>query len=59
MLSLVSSTTMKLLGLYIPDDVERVGQIVKESFKEAPKWFGVECMDGGDAMIGTSYADVH
>jgi len=42
-----------------PDDVERVGQIVKESFKEAPKWFGVECMDGGDAMVGTSYADVH
>jgi hypothetical protein len=42
-----------------PDDADRVGQILKDSFKEAPKWFGVECMDGGDAMIGTSYADVH
>ena len=42
-----------------PDDAERVGQILKDSFKEAPKWFGVECMDGGDAIIGTTYADVH
>ena len=42
-----------------PDDAERVGQILKDSFKEAPKWFGIECMDGGDPMIGTTYADVH
>ena len=42
-----------------PEDADRVGQILKDSFKEAPKWFGVECMDGGDYVIGTSYADVH
>jgi len=42
-----------------PDDAERVGQILKESFELAPKWFGVECMDGGAPMIGTTYADVH
>lgn len=42
-----------------PDDAERVGEILKESFAEAPKWFGVECMDGGDYIIGESYADVH
>jgi DNA polymerase I-like protein with 3'-5' exonuclease and polymerase domains len=42
-----------------PDDADRVGEILKESFAEAPKWFGVECMDGGDYIVGTSYADVH
>ena len=42
-----------------PDDVERVGQILKESFAEGPKWFGIECMDGGDPIQGGSYADVH
>jgi hypothetical protein len=42
-----------------PDDADRVGQILKESFAEAPKWFGVECMDGGDPSMGSSYADVH
>jgi len=41
------------------EDVERAAPIIKEGFKEGPKWFGVEIMDGGDAMIGTSYADVH
>jgi len=40
-------------------DSKRVGEILKESFKEGPKWFGVECMDGGDYIIGKSYADVH
>ena len=42
-----------------PDDADRVGEILQESFKEAPKIFGVECMDGGDYVIGNSYADVH
>lgn len=40
-------------------DANRVGEILKDSFKEAPKWFGVECMDGGDYVVGRSYADVH
>jgi len=42
-----------------PDDADRVGEILKESFKEAPKLFGVECMDGGDYVIGKDYSDVH
>jgi len=42
-----------------PDDAERVGQILKDAFKEAPKMFGVMCMSGGDPCYGTSYADVH
>ena len=42
-----------------PDDAGRVGEILKESFAEGPKIFSVECMDGGDPCIGTSYADVH
>ena len=40
-------------------DSNRVGEILQESFREAPKWFGVECMDGGDYVIGNSYAEVH
>ena len=40
-------------------DAARVGEILKESFREAPKAFGIECMDGGDYIIGESYADVH
>jgi len=39
-------------------DAERVKEICVESFKEAPKAFGVMCMDG-DGEIGDSYADVH
>ena len=42
-----------------PDDAARVGEILQESFREAPKWFGVDCMDGGSPVIGRSYADVH
>ena len=42
-----------------PEDANRVGEILQESFKEAPKTFGVECMDGGDYVIGKSYAEVH
>ena len=40
-------------------DAKRVGEILQESFREAPKDFGVTCMDGGDYKIGGSYADVH
>ena len=36
----------------------RVLEICAEAFKEAPKQFGVMCMDG-DGTIGDSYADVH
>ena len=42
-----------------PEDADRVGEILQESFKIAPKWFGIECMDGGDYVIGDTYADVH
>ena len=42
-----------------PDDAARVGEILQESFREAPKEFGVNIMDGGDYVIGQSYADVH
>ena len=42
-----------------PEDSERVGEILKESFEIGPKMFGVDCMDGGDPCFGTSYADVH
>jgi len=37
---------------------ERVKQICVEAFREAPKAYGVECMDG-DGVIGDCYADVH
>ena len=40
------------------EDAERVLEISIESFKEAPKLFGVDCMDG-DGSIGNNYADVH
>jgi DNA polymerase-1 len=42
-----------------PDDAQRVGEILKEAYTEAPKWFGVECMDGGDPQFGDTYAAVH
>ena len=42
-----------------PDDAKRVGEILKESFAAGPELFGVTCMDGGDYVIGESYADVH
>lgn len=42
-----------------PDDAKRVGEILKEAFQEAPKTFGIECMEGGNYVIGESYADVH
>jgi len=37
---------------------ERVRQICIEAFREAPKRFGVTCMNG-DGVIGNCYADVH
>ena len=40
-------------------DAARVGEILSESFREAPKEFGVMCMDGGDYVVGRSYAEVH
>ena len=42
-----------------PEDADRVGEILQEAFREAPKWFNVECMDGGNYVKGQSYADVH
>ena len=39
-------------------DAERVKEICVESFREAPKQFNVQCMDG-DGVIGSCYADVH
>ena len=42
-----------------PDDADRVGEILQESFREAPKKFNVNIMDGGDYVKGESYADVH
>ena len=40
------------------DQVERAAQIMAESFKESPKWYGVTCMDG-EAMIGNNWYDTH
>ena len=42
-----------------PNDAERVGEILQESFEFGPKVFGVECMAGGNPCYGKSYADVH
>ena len=42
-----------------PDDADRVGEILKLSFEEGPKKFGVNCMNGGDYVIGNNYSDVH
>ena len=39
-------------------DAERVKEILVESFREGPKAFGVNIMDG-DGCIGDNYADVH
>jgi DNA polymerase-1 len=37
---------------------EHVAKLAVEAFREAPKWFGVMCMDG-DAKTGYNYAEVH
>ena len=39
-------------------DAERVKEILVESFREGPKAFGVNIMDG-EGIIGNNYADVH
>lgn len=41
------------------EDVERAKPIIQAGFREGPKWFGVEIMDGGEAKSGDSYAAVH
>jgi DNA polymerase-1 len=41
-----------------PEHAETVRLLAIESFTEAPKWFGVECMNG-DAHVGNNYAEVH
>ena len=41
-----------------PDDAERVKEILEESFREAPKAFGIEIMDG-EGKIGANYAESH
>jgi hypothetical protein len=37
---------------------ERAGQIGKSAFKEGPKLFGIQIMDG-DAKIGNTWYEVH
>ena len=41
-----------------PEDVEKVKEIMIAGFREAPKLFGVNIMDG-DAKAGTSWLDTH
>lgn len=41
-----------------PDDTARVAELSALSFKEAPKDFGIDCMDG-DAIVGTDYSNTH
>jgi len=40
------------------DQVERAMEIAAESFREAPKLFGVTCMDG-EAMSGDNWYETH
>ena len=40
------------------DQAERVKEILEESFREGPKLFGVDIMDG-EGCIGDNYAQVH
>jgi hypothetical protein len=39
-------------------EATRAKELAAEAFREAPKWFGIECMDG-EAKIGHNYAEVH
>lgn len=41
-----------------PEQAAEIAELAKEAFREAPKWFGIHCMDG-DAKIGNNYAEVH
>jgi len=38
---------------------ELAAPLISAGFREGPKIFGVECMDGGEPAIGRTYADVH
>lgn len=40
------------------EDAQRVSEILAESFKEGPKVFGVDIMDG-ESMIGNNLAETH
>ena len=40
------------------DQAEAASKIAEQSFKEAPKWFGIEIMDGA-AKVGNNWHDVH
>jgi DNA polymerase-1 len=40
------------------DYAEEVAALAVEAFTEAPKWFGITCMNGS-AHIGKTYAEVH
>ena len=40
------------------DQADRVKEILEESFREGPKLFGVDIMDG-EGEIGNNYAEVH
>lgn len=41
-----------------PEHADVVKELAIEAFTEAPKWFGIECMNG-DAHVGANYAEVH
>jgi DNA polymerase-1 len=42
----------------IPQRAEEARLLAIKAFTEAPKWFGIECMNG-DGKIGNNYAEVH
>lgn len=40
------------------EHADRAAAIMKEAFAEAPKWYGVTCMDG-ESMIGNNWYETH
>jgi DNA polymerase I-like protein with 3'-5' exonuclease and polymerase domains len=47
------------LAVVVPDQyADEVAELAVEAFTEAPKWFGVHCMNGA-AHVGKTYAEVH
>lgn len=40
------------------EHAERAAEIMAESFREAPKWYDVVCMDG-ESMIGNNWFETH
>ena len=42
-----------------PKDTDRVTEIIKEAFAEAPKDYGVDLMEAGDIVTGGNYYEVH